>query len=378
MADEGWRVYDAPSMTDPAHPSFAKLAFAVTLAFAAPRLAGAETITLSEETDSQADIFMGLENRRFGQPDLGAESIWSGVFNVRTHEGEGVGTAGAVDLALGGGPGFYYVARLMFGPGIALPGNGRVAVRTGLGVSGLTGGRIGFGLELPVALEATVAAAEFFRPTFVLKPAFLFAEDARQEGTQFGFIDEFDALVALSFPTSREPDGASGFYLGVDYGERLGGRELGFVVGASIGVPSSPASRERVRLTQEQAGEEERQREERQGEERQAQGTPQGVAAPSSNDSGPTNNFIVGVVAYQDGLKIPLIIVGDLTWSQANASNALRCGSLYSEWSYQFSANDLESARVGARALDNGMTKVGAHYEVFMKGDQCSSPVLVR
>ena len=37
-----------------------------------------------------------------------------------------------------------------------------------------------------------------------------------------------------------------------------------------------------------------------------------------------------------------------------------------------------ESAREGARALDNRFAKVGAHYEVWMKGDQCSAPALVR
>ena len=343
----------------------------------------AEPPAPSERTDTRIDVGLGLENRRFDEAAVGADSIWSGAITARGMVGS---VSTGIDASLGGGPGLYYGARLLLGSGVALPGNGRLALRTGLGASGLTGGRIGFGFDVPLELELTLALGGRVRPTLLVRPSLILSDDARQDGTRFGGVDELEATVALAIVGAPHGEAASGFYVGAAYGERLGGRELGLVIGIKVDTLSSPASRERERLAKVEA------------ERRKASVKPQIAVAsstyvPASPGTGTTPGWngphaptdttpaTIGLITNDDGLQMVLIIFGEVDKYDAASSNALSCtGDRDGEnkWVYQAQVTGVKAARETARVIDGHASKVGSHYEIWIKNGQCGYAEVVR
>lgn len=381
----------------------------LALVLAAPSTARAdEAVAPSERPDSRFDGVVGVENRRYGDPAaIGADSIWSGLMSVR-----GLGqdhVAGGVDLALGGGPGTYYVARVVVGAGVRLPGNGRIVLGTGVGVSGLTGDRIGFGVDIPLELEATVALGSRVRPTLMVRPSLVLAEDARQRGTRFAVIDELDATLALTVISSQRGLTASGLYLGASYGERLGGRELGLVLGYAVDTLESPASRERERLAKAEAARKKREREAEAAERRrvadaaaherfladqaaqaertryaaehpQPPGTPSGWTTPAPPvDRTPAT---IGLIDGEHGFQIVLVVFGEVDKYEAMGANAFGCmpddDADQVGWVYLHSVVGVEVAREVARTVDQHKNKIGAHYEITITNGQCGYRNLVR
>ncbi len=345
----------------------------------------AEPPAPSERADSRVDVGFGLENRRFDEAEVGADSIWSGAITARGLAGR---ASMGFDATLGGGPGLFYGARVLVGAGVPLPGNGRVALRTGLGASGLTGGRIGFGFDVPLELEVTLSLGGRVRPTLLVRPAVILSDAARQDGTRFGGVDELEATLALAVVGKARGEVASGFYVGASYGERLGGRELGLVIGMKADSLSSPASRERERLARVEA-------ERRKVEAAVAltRAVDASTYVPASPGTGTTPGWngpaapvdatpaTIGLIDNDDGIQMVIIIFGEVDKYEAAGSNALNCtgerdGS--SGWVFRGQVTGVEAARESARAIDGRTSKVGSHYEIWIKNGQCGYATLVR
>lgn len=99
--------------------------------------------------------------------------------------------------------GFLYRFATGVGVGVRLGDDGIVTATIGGGLSGITGGRLGFALEIPVQVTATLPVGPRLRVMFASRGSWVFRENPRQDGfPDMPLYDEIDARAGLAYRTS--------------------------------------------------------------------------------------------------------------------------------------------------------------------------------
>lgn len=174
------------------------------------------------------DIAIGLsasavrDDAQLGDSD----STFTFFENVRAVIGREVGWATGADLMFGttGEGGFVYELNL-YAAGVGLRSErGAVSLLAGGGMGGITGDRVGFGLQLPIELHAVVPVGDDVRLRSYARAQFVFEDDARQNGSDLApFGDELRAGVGILFGHDRATDDDQwGYWTGVSYSELMG------------------------------------------------------------------------------------------------------------------------------------------------------------
>jgi hypothetical protein len=144
-----------------------------------------------------------------------------------------VGVAETGELALGFTLGheshFAYDMSLGFGPGVFLGDNLHVGATIGFGLSGITGGVLGFAWKVPTEAFVILELSPELRPMAYFRQSYIFGNDARQNGSRLArWGDEAEAGAGLKF--SGKLDGF--FYGSVREMENI--RYYGFGIGAIL------------------------------------------------------------------------------------------------------------------------------------------------
>ncbi len=135
------------------------------------------------------------------------------------------------DLQLGSTTdgGFLYRVASAFGVGVRLGDDGIVTATIGGGLSGITGDRVGFALEIPVQVIATLPVGPSLRLMAAARGSMIFREDPRQDGVPgMPIYDEVEARAGIAYRMPR------GNLFGI-YGFAQHLRETA-IIGAAIAV----------------------------------------------------------------------------------------------------------------------------------------------
>jgi len=161
----------------------------------------------------------------------------AGVFRMRgVVEADPVGPAIGMDLRLGSGTdgGLLYDARIVAGPGVTIGEHVSIAALTGAGVSGLSGGHLPFGVDIPIEAFVATDLTRYAQVRLWGRSSWLLASDERQNGAEHApFGDELMSGTSFIFAEDSSSDDREriGLALGLSYGEQLGTRVLGISVG---------------------------------------------------------------------------------------------------------------------------------------------------
>jgi len=112
-----------------------------------------------------------------------------------------VAPAVSFDLALGStsSGGFLYRLDVGWGVGLRLAHDGQLSLTIGGGFSGITGGPLGFALEVPVTATATIPFGPRLRGLIGGRGTFVFTENARQHGIpDVPLYDEVEVKVGVA------------------------------------------------------------------------------------------------------------------------------------------------------------------------------------
>lgn len=171
----------------------------------------------------------------------GDDPVQGGSYDVRTRTVLGGARAGwgiGLDSSLGSLDGLSYrVTAQPIGVGLVSCAGHVVTLGVGGGFSD-PGGGVGFGWEVPVALDVGLQLG----PVRVLAwghAAWVFSEDARQDGSRtLSFVDEAEAGLALRLGRNHRywasANAGTGPSLGVTVSELLGARVYGVVLGLDL------------------------------------------------------------------------------------------------------------------------------------------------
>jgi hypothetical protein len=117
-----------------------------------------------------------------------------------------IGVAETGDLSLGmtlGGntTGFAYDMSLGFGPGLYVGDSLHLGATVGFGLSGITGGILGFAWKVPTEAFAILELTPNVRPLAYVRQNYIFGNDARQNGSKLTLwgADELEAGAGLRF-----------------------------------------------------------------------------------------------------------------------------------------------------------------------------------
>jgi hypothetical protein len=132
-------------------------------------------------------------------------------------------------LTLGDETHFAYRMSLGFGPGVFVGDNLQLGATIGFGFSGITGGVLGFGWEMPTEVFAVLELSPSVRPVAYFRQSYIFDNDARQNGSKMArWGDESEAGAGLRFSGHLD-----GFFYG-SLREMQGQRYWGIGIGAVL------------------------------------------------------------------------------------------------------------------------------------------------
>lgn len=176
---------------------------------------------------------IGLRGHVVDDREVGREfsSAWSlGFDGARLALGErpGLVQGARVDLGTTSTGGFLYRYVLNLGVGALLGERAYAGLTLGGGFGGITGGRLGFGLEAPVEVFSVVRLAKRAHLGARGRAQWIFGQSARQGSGPAG-LDEYETSAWLEIPFW--PDGAVA--VGVLAGRQFGGTYVGGTLGAS-------------------------------------------------------------------------------------------------------------------------------------------------
>ena len=116
-----------------------------------------------------------------------------------------VGIADTADLSLGltlgGKTEFAYDMSLGVGPGVLVGDNLQLGATVGFGLSGITGGILGFAWKIPTEVFAVLELSPEIRPVAYFRQSYIFDNDMRQSGSKMTVwgADEAEAGAGLRF-----------------------------------------------------------------------------------------------------------------------------------------------------------------------------------
>lgn len=231
----------------------AQSTFTAVLALAV--LAGAAESGHADDWRFAADLGMDIRYTRFAPPAADAadamdvernDSLLAG-FTVSGFAGKkAVGYAGAIDVRFGAGVygGFAYdVALRLLGAGLTVGHHARFSTTVGIGAHGHTG-HIPAAMRVPVRATLHLELGRRVHLAGYAQAAFISFADVRQSGSSVAadalFGDEFNAGGYLRLGKGgRQYDRAdwgNGYYLGAEYQEMLGERQVVLLFGYGIGI----------------------------------------------------------------------------------------------------------------------------------------------
>jgi hypothetical protein len=166
------------------------------------------------------------------KPDFDA-LITLGGTSREVHGSPVIGVAETGDFSLGATlghkVGFAYDMSFGFGPGVFLGDNLQVGATIGFGLSGITGGVLGFAWKVPTEAFVILELSPEVRPMAYFRQDYLFGTDTRKNGSTLArWGDEAEAGAGLRF---------SGKLDGFVYGsvrEMAGVRYWGIGIGAVL------------------------------------------------------------------------------------------------------------------------------------------------
>ncbi|HUH02017.1 MAG TPA: hypothetical protein VML75_08465 [Kofleriaceae bacterium] len=168
-----------------------------------------------------------------------SETVTAGL-GLRGFGGRTLGIMAGVDARFGGGlqGGFAYDGGLLpLGVGLRLGGFGLLGVLAGVNLSGVTG-HVPFAVEYPIEARLELDLGRRVHLSGFGRASFITVADARQNGAEHApFGDELRAGVTLRVGRGgqrHQESWGNGIYVGALYGESLGTRELGLVIGYGI------------------------------------------------------------------------------------------------------------------------------------------------
>lgn len=159
--------------------------------------------------ESDAEIAMQLTVLRATDEQLfgGNETATAVGLTMRgVGETTPIGFAAGTDIALGGGfsGGFLYELRMLAGLGTGISDFLAFGIVSGLGIDGLTGGYVPFGVDVPVEAFLAVEGGDFVRLGTWARTSWILASDERQDGSDNApFGDELSTGVTLLFGGSH-------------------------------------------------------------------------------------------------------------------------------------------------------------------------------
>jgi hypothetical protein len=135
----------------------------------------------------------------------------------------------SVGLTLGDSTHFAYRASLGFGPGVFVGDNLQLGATIGFGFSGITGGLLGFGWEMPTEVFAVLELSPSVRPVAYFRQSYIFDNTMRQNGSKLArWGDESEVGAGLRFSGHLD-----GFFYG-SLREMQGQRYWGIGIGAVL------------------------------------------------------------------------------------------------------------------------------------------------
>lgn len=138
-------------------------------------------------------------------------------------EANPIGLFGGFDLALGGGGGFLYELQSVFGVGVPLGSRIAIALGSGPGIDGVTGGVVDFGVPVPIELYVSLDVATWLGVTLWARDGWVLASEERDDGSETAlFGDEASAGITLAFAPLAERTSMG------PYSEERLGLEIGF------------------------------------------------------------------------------------------------------------------------------------------------------
>ncbi len=107
----------------------------------------------------------------------------------------------SLGMTVGDKIGFVYDASLGFGPGVFLGDTVQIGATIGFGLSGITGGTLGFAWKMPTEAFVTLELSPTVRPMAYFRESYIFGNDARQGGSRMAVLgaDEAEAGAGLRF-----------------------------------------------------------------------------------------------------------------------------------------------------------------------------------
>jgi hypothetical protein len=137
------------------------------------------------------------------KPDFDA-LITLGGTSREVHGSPVIGVAETGDLSLGAtighNIGFAYDMSFGFGPGVFLGDNLQVGATIGFGLSGITGGVLGFAWKVPTEAFVILELSRDLRPMAYFRQDYLFGTDTRKNGSTLArWGDEAEAGAGLRF-----------------------------------------------------------------------------------------------------------------------------------------------------------------------------------
>lgn len=158
-----------------------------------------ESVSAAAQMDLHLKVHRASEEVPFG----GNETAASAGMTMRgVGETTPVGFAAGMDLELGGGfsGGFLYEYRLLAGLGTGISEYVAIGVVSGIGIGGLTGDHVPFGLDIPVEVFAGVELGGLMRVSSWARSSWILASEDRQDGSEAApFGDELAAGGSLLF-----------------------------------------------------------------------------------------------------------------------------------------------------------------------------------
>ncbi len=176
---------------------------------------------------------IGLRSRFTGdmEPDREFSSAWAFAFQgERLAVGTlpGIVQGANVELGTTSTGGFAYRYGIALGAGALLGGRVYTGATLGGGFSGITGGRVGFGLEAPVEAFAVARLGKRVHVAARGRAQWVFGNSARQGRGPAG-LDEYETSAALEVPLWHD----AAVSVSALAGHMLGGRYVGGTVGLS-------------------------------------------------------------------------------------------------------------------------------------------------
>lgn len=168
-----------------------------------------------------------------------SETVTAGL-GLRGFGGRTLGIMAGIDARFGGGlqGGFAYDGGLLpVGVALRLGRVGVVGILAGVNLSGVTG-HVPFAVEYPIEARLELGLGRHLHLSGFGRASFITIADRRQNGAEHApFGDELRAGVSLRLGRGgrrHQESWGNGIYVGALYGESLGTRELGLVLGYGI------------------------------------------------------------------------------------------------------------------------------------------------